>query len=189
MKDFRGLTWLKIESSWQSMRARREEAELERAILLRQLRDTEPWLDRNRFASQAAADEMFDYTFNDVLRYCLFENVLEVHNTLRILDAFGDATFKKYGRRALLRVYNRVDRAQRPRALRELDKAMKASGRRPSGATISRILDKITPRKRKSDTIGLVRTLKGRIETLKKANARLQHDLSKSTKQQNRAVA
>jgi hypothetical protein len=169
MINFRGLSWAKIETTWHSLRARREAAELERAVLLRHLRDTEPWLDRKRYASKAAYDEMSEYTFNDVLRYRLHEGLAEVRNTLRVLDTFGDKAFKRYGRRALIRVYNRVsDKRGRTRALRELDKAMKKTNRPPSGSSLSRVLDKVAPRTKRKSTIEMVRKLKDKVAKLQK---------------------
>ncbi len=178
MINFRGLSWAKIETTWHSMRARRDSNELERAVLLRHLREAEPWLDRKRYASQAAYDEMVEYTFNDVLRYCLHEGTAEVRNTIRVLDAFGERAFKRYGRLALLRVYNRVpDKRGRQRALRELDKVMKKTNRPPTGSSLSRVLDKVAPRKTRPTTIAMVRKLKDQIKALKDENAKLKREL------------
>lgn len=178
MINFRGLSWAKIETTWHTLRARREHNELERAVLLRHLREAQPWLDRNRYASQAAYDEMVEYTFNDVLRYCLHEGAAEVRNTLRVLDTFGERAFTRYGRLALLRVYNRISTKQgRQRALRELDKAMKKTNRPPTGSSLSRILDKVAPRKTRPTTIAMVRKLKDQIKVLKDENARLKREL------------
>jgi hypothetical protein len=197
MINFRGLSWAKIETTWHSLRARRESNELERAVLLRHLRDTEPWLDRKRYASQATYDEMVEYTFNDVLRYCLHEGSAEVRNTLRVLDTFGDAAFKRYGRLALLRVLNRIpDKRGQTRALRELDKVMKKTNRPPAGSSLSKALDKIVPRKRQTNTIEMVRKLKEKaaelrkqIKALKDENAALKRELRQCSTKKRRLKA
>lgn len=187
MKNFRGLSWAKIETTWYALRARRQADEVNRAVLLHHLRDTEPWLDRKRYASQAAYDEMVEYTFSDVLRYCLHESVIEVRNTLLALDAFSEDAFKRYGRRALVRIYNRIeDKRGRMHALRELDKVMKRTNRPPAGSSLSKVLDKVAPRKKRQNTIEMVRKLKDqltavnkRVKQLETENSRLKRELRK----------
>jgi hypothetical protein len=137
-----------------------------------------PWTDRKRYASQAAYDELAEYSFHDILRHRLYENPREVRNTLAVLDTFGEKAFRRYGRAVLVRIHNRTsNQRKRTRALRELDKIMRKEDRPPCPTTVSLVLNKIEPAKRRPSHIELVRKLKERIRALETENAQLKHKL------------
>lgn len=105
--NFKGMSWSKIESEYKSAKQLSQEAALERAKLLMQIRDEQPWKDRDRYASQAAYQKFSSMSFPLILRH-FGDHPVEVKNTLAVLKRFGEQKFLEVGRDALLRIMNRT---------------------------------------------------------------------------------
>lgn len=194
----RSTRWDAIKQSYFKLRKRQHDDELDRALLLQQIRDKSPWLDRQRYTSQAAYDELVEYTFEDIARHVLGDSTKEVNNTLRALDTFGKVKFARFGRNALVCVYNRCPTArQRNKTFVDMEKAMQhrmAPGL--PGGTVSNICDKHAPETRRVpvDNLAMVKKLKDKNTALRKQLkakdveiATLRRELSK-TKRKKRAA-
>lgn len=166
------MKWDRITAAYFGLRKRQHSDEFERALFLQQLREVKPWLQRRRYTSQAVYVELSEYTFEDIVHHVLGESVKEVNNTIRVLDTFGKTNFRKFGRKALLRVLNRAPTAAvRRKILAAMEKSLKkrensATPGLPT-STVGGILRKYAPKPRKVDAFTMARKLKQKNKELR----------------------
>jgi len=103
------LSWDAIENTYQRYCKKNYAAQCERAQLLQEIQEKEPWKDAKRYASKAAHAALSLFSWRQVVEERLHENFIEVTNTIEVLDAFGCEKMREMGRDALLLLLNRTD--------------------------------------------------------------------------------
>jgi len=186
--DIKKLSWDQIRQEYGKLRRNNFEAQTDRAVFLKKLNTSQIWTLRERYGSEAAYEKFSRLSWRQIVEDQMQENLIEVDNTILILDTFGEANFRQYGRDNLSRVIHRLGTGDSSASVREkvLQEITYASAGYPAkrvvGTTsVMRILDRVSERPRKGPKQNphvVVTRLKAQVEKLRLENTELTSELA-----------
>lgn len=166
--------WLDLERRYNKLVVVQHESQIDAVLLLKKIRDEEPWRDRSRYVSEAAWESLRTWSFFQIVHRRLGGSVRVVNRALRALDQCGEDLLRAHSLQTCVAVTQRVkDVSKRTAAFEALAAARGAHPRRAlSSGVTSRILNGFASKIRRVKTdVVLVKNL--RVE-----NARLKAQLN-----------